>query len=72
MWKLAAVFFIVIGPTLAGIGALIPLTVFGVNAFDPLILAGCAAAGAVVALPVSYMVARRVNELIRPKGPRTV
>ncbi len=61
MWKLAVILFIIIGPTLAGIGALVPLTIYGVNDFNPLLLAGSAIAGAVVALPVSYWVAGRIT-----------
>ncbi len=64
MWKLAVILFIIIGPTLAGIGALVPLTIYGVNDFNPLLLAGSAIAGAVVALPVSYWVAGRITALM--------
>ena len=30
MWKLALILFIIIGPTLAGLGALVPLSIYGV------------------------------------------
>ncbi len=68
MWKLALILFVVIGPTLAGIGALVPLTVYGVNDFNPLLLAGCAGAGALIALPVSYLVARKIGALMGSSG----
>lgn len=68
MWKLAALFFIFIAPTLAGIGALVPLTIYGVGDFNPLLLVGAAAVGFVVAIPVSYVVARHISHLVRPKG----
>ena len=71
MWKLALILFVIIGPTLAGIGALVPLTVYGVNDFNPLLLVGCAAAGAVIALPVSYLVARKVGALMTSNGRMT-
>lgn len=67
MWKLALILFIVIGPTLAGAGALVPLTVYGVNDFNPLLLIGSAVAGALVAVPVSYVVARKIGTLMGPK-----
>jgi len=67
MWKLAFILFIVIGPTLAGAGALVPLTVYGVNDFNPLLLVGCAIAGALIAIPVSYMVAKKIGNLMGPK-----
>jgi hypothetical protein len=68
MWKLAVILFIIIGPTLAGFGALVPLTIFGVNDFNALYLVGAAVAGALVAIPVSYFVARKISELITSKG----
>jgi len=64
MWKLAAILFIIIGPTLAGIGALVPLTLFGVADFNAVYLVVCAAAGAVVAIPVSWGVASRLTHLM--------
>jgi hypothetical protein len=67
MWKLAAILFIIIGPTLAGIGALVPLTVYGVNEFNPLLLAIAAGIGLLVAVPVSLAVGKKVNDAIRPR-----
>lgn len=67
MWKLATILFIIVGPTLAGIGALVPLTMFGVGDIDALLLVGCAAAGALVALPVSYFIATKIGALMGPK-----
>ncbi|MFN7168494.1 MAG: hypothetical protein ACK4NV_15700 [Pannonibacter sp.] len=67
MWKLAAILFIIIGPTLAGIGALVPLTVYGVNQFNPLVLAASAACGLALAIPVSLIVGKKVNDAIRPR-----
>jgi hypothetical protein len=67
MWKLAAILFIIIGPTLAGIGALVPLTVYGVNEFNPLLLAIAAGIGLLIAVPVSLVVGKKVNDAIRPR-----
>ncbi|WP_349357478.1 hypothetical protein [Stappia sp.] len=67
MWKLAAVLLIVIAPTLAGIFALIPMTYFGINDYEPWLLAAFAGAGALVAFPVSYFVAGRILALINEK-----
>jgi hypothetical protein len=64
MWKLAIILFIIIGPTLAGFGALVPLTIYGVNDFNALFLVGSAIAGALLAIPVSYFVAMRITTLM--------
>ena len=64
MWKLAIILFIVVGPTLAGLGALVPLTVYGVGDFNALLLIGSAAAGAFMALPVSYFIATRIGTMM--------
>jgi len=70
MWKLAAILFIIIGPTLAGIGALVPLTLFGVSDFNPVYLVACAVAGALVALPVSRVVAGQLMRMMEASsGP---
>ncbi|WP_029064502.1 hypothetical protein [Labrenzia sp. DG1229] len=66
MWKLAIIMFIIVGPTLAGIGALVPLTIYGVGDFSAFLLVGCAAAGALVAMPVSYFVAARIGSMMGP------
>jgi membrane protein DedA with SNARE-associated domain len=64
MWKLSIILFIIVGPTLAGIGALVPLSIFGAADFDPLLLIAAAVAGALVAMPVSYLVAKRIGSLM--------
>ncbi len=64
MWKLSIILFIIIGPTLAGIGALVPLSIFGAADFDPLLLICAAAAGGLVAMPASYLVAKRIGNLM--------
>ena len=68
MWKLAIILFIIVGPTFAGIGALVPLTLYGVGDFNALYLIGAAAAGAVIAVPASVFLGKRINDLITPKG----
>ena len=68
MWKLGIILFIIVGPTLAGIGALVPLTIYGVNDFNPMLLAGCAIAGAVIAIPVSLYLGKKINDLISSKS----
>ncbi|SDU22948.1 hypothetical protein [Stappia sp. ES.058] len=60
MWKLTALLLIVIAPTLAGTFALVPMTFFGVADYEPWLLAAFAAVGALLAVPVSYFVARRI------------
>ncbi len=70
MWKLAAILFIVIGPTLAGVFALVPMTFYGIGDFEPWLLAAFAGGGAVAAVPVSLFVAGRILALVR-NGPRT-
>jgi len=67
MWKLAAVLLIVIAPTLAGIFALMPMTYFGINDYEPWLLAAFAGVGALVAFPVSYFVAGRILAAINDK-----
>lgn len=67
MWKLALILFIIVGPTLAGAGALLPLSIFGVSDFNPLLLVGSSAAGALVAIPVSFVVAMRIGALMGSK-----
>lgn len=67
MWKLGLILFIIVGPMLAGIGALIPLTIYGVNEINPMLLLGCAVAGAVIAIPVSFILGNKISHLITPK-----
>lgn len=69
MLKLAVMFFIVIAPTLAGILFTAGL-VMG-NANQPTdnnsLLVGLAILGFVIAAPISYVVAKKVDAAIRPK-----
>ena len=37
---------------------------YGVNTFNPILLVGAAVAGAVIAIPVSLIVARKINQMI--------
>ncbi|MBC2860259.1 MULTISPECIES: hypothetical protein [Stappia] len=71
MWKLAAVLFIVIGPTLAGAFALVPMTFYGINAFEPWLLAVFAGVGVLLAVPVALLVARRLVAMMGPR-PRAL
>ena len=69
MFKLTAIFFIVIAPTLAGIFALVPLTMYGTLDFEPMLFVAFVVAGVVLALPVSWYVAKRVDAAISSTGP---
>lgn len=69
MWKLAIILFIIVGPTLAGTGALVPLTIYGVNDFNPYLLVGCSVAGALLAVPLSYFIAARISRLMGQTRP---
>ncbi|MHC5652923.1 hypothetical protein [Stappia sp.] len=69
MWKLAALLFIVIAPTLAGICALMPMTFYGINDYEPWLLAAFAGVGVVLAVPVSLFVAAKISALTKA-GPR--
>ena len=69
MLKLVALFYIVIAPTLAGILSLVPLTMFGTLSIDPGFFIAFIVAGAVLALPVSWFVAKRVDAVISRNGP---
>ena len=71
MWKLAMILFIIIGPRLAGLGALVPLSIYGVGTFNALLLVGGAATGAAIAIPVSYWVATRIGALMDASSART-
>ncbi|WP_186391953.1 MULTISPECIES: hypothetical protein [unclassified Pannonibacter] len=68
MWKLAAILFIVIGPTMAGIGALVPLSVYGLDHFNPLMLAGAAACGLLLAIPASILAGKHIRDMIQPRN----
>ncbi len=73
MLKLTAIFYIIIAPTLAGIFMLVPLTMAGTQDFDPKVLGAFLAGGAVLALPVSWFVAGKINNMIaKTKGPQAV
>ena len=58
MFRLASVLYSVIGTSLAGIGVIAVLSAgyVSVNA-----ILGAAAVGAILALPVSYIVARKIS-----------
>ena len=69
MLKLAIMFFIVIAPTLAGILFTAGLVMGNANQptdNNPL-LVGLAILGFVIAAPISYIVAKKVDAAIRPK-----
>lgn len=70
MLKLTAIFYIIIAPTLAGIFMLVPLTMAGTLDFNYKELLMYIGAGAVLAFPVSWFVAGRVNAVIeKTRGP---
>lgn len=70
MLKLTAIFYIIIAPTLAGIFMLVPLTMAGTLDFNYKELLMYIGAGAVLAFPVSWFVADRVNAVIeKTRGP---
>nr|WP_321456473.1 hypothetical protein [uncultured Cohaesibacter sp.] len=69
MLRLVAIFYIIIAPTLAGIFALVPLTMSGTLSIDGGFLLAFVIAGAILALPVSWFVAKRIDALISSKGP---
>lgn len=69
MLKLTAIFYIIIAPTLAGIFALVPLSMAGTLDFEPSFFLAFVAAGAILAIPVSWFVAKRVDAAISKKGP---
>lgn len=58
MFRLASILYSIIGTSLAGIGVIAVLTA-GYVAPVPII--GAAAAGAILALPVAYFVARKIT-----------
>ncbi|MFN4127712.1 hypothetical protein [Pannonibacter indicus] len=68
MWKLSAILFIVIGPTMAGIGALVPLSVYGLDHFNPMMLAGAAACGLLLAIPASVLAGKHIRDMIQPSN----
>jgi hypothetical protein len=64
MFRLAALFYIIIAPTLAGIGVTASLVVPEILAAVG--IAGAAAGGALIAVPVSWFVARAIFGEARP------
>ncbi len=60
MIRLASILYSIVATTLAGVGVIAVLTA-GYDTTVPIIVA--AAIGAVVALPVSYLVARKITHL---------
>lgn len=63
MPKLFAIAYLLAGPTLAGILVIAALTL---GRFDAATVGFAALAGAVLALPVSYVLAIRLEKAIRP------
>ncbi|WP_420408810.1 hypothetical protein [Hoeflea sp.] len=63
MLKLAAIVYILVASVLAGSFVVAALTV---GRMDALSISGAALAGALVALPVSWFVAGKLNKTIRP------
>lgn len=59
MFRLASILYSLIGTTLAGT-AIIAVLVTGYDTLMPIVVA--AAVGAVVALPISYLVAKRLYD----------
>ncbi|KEJ89686.1 hypothetical protein [Sulfitobacter donghicola] len=60
MFRLASILYSIVGTTLAGIGVIAVLSA-GYDTLVPILIA--AAVGAVVALPVSYIVAGKILAL---------
>ena len=60
MIRLTSILYAVIGTTLAGIGVVVAVTM---NLYDVQSIIVSAALGALAALPVSWMVARKLQDL---------
>ena len=60
MLRLTSILYAVVGTTLAGIGVVAAVTM---NLYDVQSIIWSAAIGAVVALPVSWMIAKKLKEL---------
>lgn len=60
MLRLTLLMYTILGTTLAGIGVVIALSM---GMYDVMPIVGTALAGAIVALPVSYFVAKQLKEL---------
>lgn len=68
MLKLASMIFTMLGTTLAGIGVLIVLTVPSLSTQDRLGIPIAALIGAAIALPLSWLVAKRIMALQKTIG----
>lgn len=60
MFRLTSVMFSIIAPTLAGIGVIVALTT-GNDTLQPILIT--AAIGTVLAMPVSWIIAKKLSEL---------
>ena len=60
MLRLTSILYSVVGTTLAGIGVVVAVTM---NLYDVQSIIWSALIGAVVALPVSWMIAKKLKEL---------
>lgn len=60
MFRLASLIYTIASGTFAGI-AIIVVLVMGYDTLQPILLA--AAAGFVIALPISWVIAKKINEL---------
>lgn len=65
--RIAALLFIVIAPTLAGIGALVPLVMYGTREIPATAIPIAVAIGVVIALPAAIIIARRISKLTASK-----
>lgn len=63
MLKLTVIMFILVGTTLAGSFVVAALTM---NMFDATSISLAAAAGALVAIPVSWLIAKKLNTVFGP------
>jgi hypothetical protein len=59
MFKLAALFFVIVAPTI--MGTLIAVTLVVPSLYNGVGIAGAAALGAVIALPASWYIARAIR-----------
>ena len=64
MIRLASVLYSIIGTSLAG-SAVIAVLVMGYDTLWPILMAG--AIGALVAVPISFMVAHKITHLTAPR-----
>ena len=68
MIRLSLVVWAVAGPTLAGILILLVLTVPALSAHDMKMILPAAGLGAVLAIPISYIIAKHLLRLTAPKA----